>query len=72
MIHWRFNSMGKIKIQKKKIRGDDGYVTFSLRMPSELSDEINKLVQQTELSRNEFLTTLIKEAIKEVELIDPN
>jgi hypothetical protein len=63
--------MSQIKIPKKKIKGEDGYTSFSLRLPVELSDEINGLVNQTELSRNEFLTLLIKEAIKTVELVEP-
>ncbi len=63
--------MSQIKIPKKKIKGEDGYISFSLRLPVELSEEINGLVNQTELSRNEFLTILIKEAIKTVELVEP-
>lgn len=62
--------MSKIKIPKKKIKGEDGYTSFSLRLPAELSEEINDLVSQTELSRNEFLTILIREAIKTVEVVE--
>lgn len=62
--------MNKIEIPKKKQKGEDGHTTFSLRLPKELSEEITKLVNQTELSRNEFLTILITEAIKNVKLID--
>lgn len=60
--------MGKIKIPK--IKGDDGYSTFSLRMPVTLCEEIDNLVRQTNLSRNEFLNMLIKEALKDVEIVD--
>lgn len=62
--------MDKIQIPKKKLKGEDGYASFSLRIPIELSDKINKLVEQTEMSRNEFLTILIREAITVVELVD--
>ena len=60
------------KIQIKKQKGEDGYTSFSLRIPLQLSEQINELVSQTELSRNEFLTILIREALKEVELVDPD
>ena len=63
-------NMGKIQIKKQK--GEDGYTSFSLRIPLQLSEQINELVSQTELSRNEFLTILIREALKEVELVDPD
>lgn len=62
--------MGKIQIKKQK--WEDGYTSFSLRIPLQLSEQINELVSQTELSRNEFLTILIREALKEVELVDPD
>ena len=63
-------NMGKIQIKKQK--GEDRYTSFSLRIPLQLSEQINELVSQTELSRNEFLTILIREALKEVELVDPD
>lgn len=63
-------NMGKIQIKKQK--EEDGYTSFSLRIPLQLSEQINELVSQTELSRNEFLTILIREALKEVELVDPD
>ena len=50
--------MGKIQIKKQK--GEDGYTSFSLRIPLQLSEQINELVSQTELSRNEFLTILVR------------
>lgn len=55
--------MNNIKIPKKKLRGEDGYKTFSIRIPDELYDELNDLTSKTELSRNEIITILLKEAI---------
>lgn len=62
--------MGKIQIPKTKLKGNDGHTSFSIRMPIALCDEIDKFVSQTTLSRNEFLNILIREALKDVELVD--
>ena len=55
--------MDKIKIPKKKLKGEDGHKVFSIRIPDELYNELNDLTNKTELSRNEVITILLKEAI---------
>lgn len=55
--------MDKIKIPKKKLKGEDGHKVFSIRIPDELYDELNDLTNKTELSRNEVITILLREAL---------
>lgn len=59
--------MDKIQIPKTKLRGEDGHKNYSLRVPDDLAKEIDAIVSKTELSRNEVLNILIREAIKLVE-----
>lgn len=55
--------MDKIKIPKKKLKGEDGHKVFSIRIPDELYNELNDLTNKTELSRNEVITILLREAL---------
>lgn len=52
-----------IKIPKKKLKGEDGHKTFSVRVPDELYNDLNDFVNKTELSRNEVITIFLKEAL---------
>ena len=54
--------MEKIKIPKEKLRGEEEFKTFSIRIPNELYYKLNDLCSKTELSRNEVITILLKEA----------
>lgn len=62
--------MDKIQIPKTKLRGEDGHKMYSLRVPDDLAEEIDDIVSKTELSRNEVLNILIREAVKLVEFTD--
>ena len=53
----------RITVPKRKLKGEDGYKTFSLRIPNELYDELNDFTGKTELSRNEVTTILLREAL---------
>ena len=61
--------MEKIKIPKEKLRGEEEFKTFSIRIPNELYYKLNDLCSKTELSRNEVITILLKEAsdVSEIE-----
>ena len=61
--------MGNIKIPKEKLRGEEKYKTFSVRIPNELYYRLNDLSDKTELSRNEVIKILLEKAsdIAEVE-----
>lgn len=54
--------MEKIRIPKDKLRGEEKYKTFSIRIPKELYYKLNELSSKTELSRNEVITILLQEA----------
>ena len=54
--------MEKIKIPKEKLRGEEEFKTFSIRIPNELYYKLNDLCSTTELRRNEVITILLKEA----------
>ncbi|SCK03135.1 Ribbon-helix-helix protein%2C copG family [uncultured Eubacterium sp.] len=55
--------LNKVKIPKRKLKGDDGHKIFSIRIPDDLYEELNSLASKTELSRNEIITILLKAAI---------
>lgn len=45
-------------INKKK--GEDGYKVFSIRVPDETVDRLDKLSQETNRSRNELINILLE------------
>ncbi len=45
-------------ISKKK--GEDGYKVFSVRVPDETVDRLDKLSQETNRSRNELINILLE------------
>ena len=51
-------------ILKKKLRGDDGYKVFSVRIREGLLSEIDELSAKTATSRNELVSTLLEYAIQ--------
>jgi predicted DNA-binding protein len=53
----------KLIIDKKKIKGEDGYKTFSVRIKEETVAKLNKLSEETNRSRNELINILLDYAI---------
>ena len=53
-----------IEVPKRKLKGEDGYHTFSIRVPDDLYLELECFTKKTELSRNQVITILLKEALK--------
>lgn len=53
----------KLIINKKKLRGDDGYKIFSVRIKDETVNRLNKLSEETNRSRNELINILLDYAI---------
>ncbi len=60
----------ELKIQRKMARGDDNYKTFSVRLPKELVNEIEKLTKESNYSRNELMTILLNYAVKHCSITD--
>jgi len=53
----------KLIINKKNLKGDDGYKTFSVRIKEETVAKLNKLSEETNRSRNELINILLEYAI---------
>ena len=53
----------KLIINKKNLKGEDGYKTFSVRVKEETVSKLNKLSEETNRSRNELINILLEYAI---------
>ena len=53
----------KLIINKKKLKGEDGYKTFSVRIKEDTVVKLNKLSEETNRSRNELINILLDYAI---------
>lgn len=58
----------KLVINKKSLKGEDGYKTFSIRIKDEIVSDLDKLAEQTNRSRNELISILLNYAIKNCEV----
>lgn len=54
----------KLIIKPKKIRGNDGYKTFSIRIKEETVENIDAISNQTGHSRNELIGIFLEYAVK--------
>lgn len=54
----------KLTIRPKPPKGDDGYKTFSIRIKTELVEEIEKIVTSSGHTRNELIGVLLDYAVK--------
>lgn len=53
----------KLIINKKNLKGEDGYKTFSVRIKDTTVLKLNKLSEETNRSRNELINILLDYAI---------
>ena len=58
----------KLVIQKKALKGEDGYITFSIRIKEEIAENLDKLAKNTNRSRNELINILLDYAVKNCEV----
>lgn len=58
----------KLIINKKSLKGEDGYKTFSIRIKDETVLNLDKLAEQTNRSRNELINILLDYAIENSEV----
>lgn len=58
----------KLIIQKKGLKGEDGYKTFSIRIKDETVTRLDDLSKQTNRSRNELINLLLDYAIDNCEV----
>ena len=54
----------KLIIKPKKVRGNDGHKTFSIRVKEEIVDSIDSISNQTGHSRNELIGIFLEYAVK--------
>lgn len=53
----------KLIINKKNLKGEDGYKIFSVRIKDETVVRLNELSEETNRSRNELINILLEYAI---------
>ncbi len=58
----------KLIINKKSLKGEDGYKTFSIRIREETVEKLDNLSGATNRSRNELINILIDYAIENCEV----
>ena len=58
----------KLIINKKSLKGEDGYKTFSIRIKDETVSDLEKLSNETNRSRNELINILLDFALKNCEV----
>ena len=58
----------KLIINKKSLKGEDGYKTFSIRIKEETVTNLDELARQTNRSRNELINLLLDYAIDNSEV----
>ena len=58
----------KLIINKKSLKGEDGYKTFSIRIKEETVGKLDKLAGKTNRSRNELINILLDYAIENCEV----
>ena len=58
----------KLIINRKSLKGEDGYKTFSIRIKEETVVNLDKLAKETNRSRNELINILLDYAIKNCEV----
>ena len=58
----------KLIINKKSLKGEDGYKTFSIRIKEDTVAKLDDLLDQTNRSRNELINILLDYAIENSEV----
>ena len=58
----------KLIINKKPLKGEDGYKTFSIRIKEATVCELDQLSKSTNRSRNDLINILLDYAIKNCEV----
>ncbi|MBE6766625.1 MAG: CopG family transcriptional regulator [Clostridia bacterium] len=58
----------KLIINKKPMKGEDGYKTFSIRIKEETVSGLDNLAKETGRSRNELINILLDYAMENCEV----
>lgn len=57
-------------IKKTKLKGEDGYVTFSIRIPEKLKERLAALAGESNQSRNAVIIQFLEFGCDNVEIIE--
>ena len=60
----------KLKISKRRLKGDDGFKVFSVRLEQGLVYRIDNIAEYTNRSRNELIGILLRYAVENCEITD--
>lgn len=60
----------KLIIKPKRMRGNDGYKTFSIRIKEELVENIDSISNRTGHSRNELIGIFLEYAVNHCKVED--
>lgn len=60
--------MKKLVIQKKPLKGEDGYKVFSIRIKDETVEALDRISAETNRSRNELINLFLEFAIENHEV----
>lgn len=63
-------SENKLIIKPKKVRGNDGYKIFSIRIKEEIVEKIDSISSQTGHSRNELIGIFLEYATENCKVED--
>ncbi len=58
----------KLVINRKALKGEDGYKTFSIRIKDETVEKLNRLSEESNRTRNELIGILLEYAIEYCEI----
>lgn len=59
----------KLLINKRSLKGEDGYKVFSIRIKEETVKKLDELAKESNRSRNELINILLDYAIENSEII---
>lgn len=54
----------------RKLQGEDGYKTFSIRIKEDVAEKLNKLATDSNRSRNDVVNLLLEYAIDHCEIVE--
>ncbi len=58
------------KISIRKLQGEDGYKTFSIRIKEEVAAKLSNLANESNRSRNDIVNILLEYAIDHCEIVE--
>lgn len=59
-------------VKKSPDKGDDGYKVFSVKIKEETVERLEKLVMETNRSRNELINMMLEFGLDNCEVKNPN